>query len=55
MRFKYLTTDTSQNEFDSLLRIPLRLCLDDRAVEALALVDSGATVNVLRDIVIIVS
>jgi hypothetical protein len=47
MRFKYSTTDPSQNEFDSLPRIPLRLCQGDRAVEALGLVDSGATVNVL--------
>jgi hypothetical protein len=47
MRLKYSTIDTSQNEFDSLPRIPLRLCLGDRAVEALGLVDSGATVNVL--------
>ncbi|MCC5645623.1 hypothetical protein LC607_22280 [Nostoc sp. CHAB 5824] len=47
MRFKYSTIDTSQNEFDSLPRIPLRLCLGDKAVEALGLVDSGATVNVL--------
>ncbi|WP_334773319.1 hypothetical protein [Nostoc sp.] len=28
-------------------RIPLSLCLGDRTVEALGLVDSGATVNVL--------
>ncbi len=49
MRFKYSTIDTSQNEFDSLPRIPLRLCLGDRAVEALGLVDSGATVNVLSN------
>ncbi|MGF1934007.1 MAG: hypothetical protein RM347_006340 [Nostoc sp. ChiQUE02] len=47
MRFKYSTIDTSQNEFDSLPRIPLSLCLGDRTVEALGLVDSGATVNVL--------
>ncbi|WP_414530082.1 hypothetical protein [Nodularia chucula] len=47
MRFKYTTTDPSQNEFDSLPRVPLRLRQGDRAVEALGLVDSGATVNVL--------
>ncbi len=47
MRFKYTTTDSSQNEFDNLPRIPLRLRQGDRAVEALGLVDSGATVNVL--------
>ncbi|MEH2368395.1 hypothetical protein [Nostoc sp.] len=47
MRFKYSTTDPSQNEFDSLPRIPLCLRQGDKAVEALGLVDSGATVNVL--------
>lgn len=47
MRFKYSTTDPSQNELDSLPRIPLRLRRDDRTIEALGLVDSGATVSVL--------
>lgn len=47
MRFKYTTTDPSQNEFDSLPRVPLRLRRADRAVETVGLVDSGATVNVL--------
>ncbi|NDJ23667.1 hypothetical protein GS682_18890 [Nostoc sp. B(2019)] len=47
MRFKYSTTNPSQNEFDSLPRIPLRLCQDDKTIEAFGLVDSGATVNVL--------
>ena len=47
MRFKYSTTDPSQDESDSLPRIPLILRRDRRAVEAVALVDSGATVNVL--------
>ncbi|WGV27241.1 hypothetical protein [Halotia branconii] len=47
MRFKYSTTNPSQNEFDSLPRIPLRLCQGNRTVEVLGLVDSGATVNVL--------
>lgn len=47
MRFKYSTTDLSQNEFDSLPRIPLRLCRENRAIEALGLIDSGATVSVL--------
>ncbi len=47
MRFKYSTTDSSQNEFDSLPRIPLRLQRENRFIEALGLVDSGATVNVL--------
>lgn len=47
MRFKYSTTNPSQNEFDSLPRIPLRLRQDDKTIEAFGLVDSGATVNVL--------
>jgi hypothetical protein len=47
MRFKYSTSDAAQNEFDSLPRLPLRLSQGDRAIEALGLVDSGATVNVL--------
>lgn len=49
MRFKYSTTDSSQNEFDSLPRIPLILRNNDQAieVEVVGLVDSGATVNVL--------
>jgi hypothetical protein len=47
MRFKYSTTSPTQNEFDSLPRIPLRLRQGDRSVEAMGLVDSGATVNVL--------
>jgi hypothetical protein len=47
MRFRYTTNDPSQNEFDSLPRIPLRLLQGNRVVEAIGLVDSGATVNVL--------
>lgn len=47
MRFKYSTTNSSQNEFDSLPRIPFNLRRDNRCVEVLGLVDSGATVNVL--------
>jgi hypothetical protein len=47
MRFNYSTTSSSQNEFDSLPRISLALRREDRSVEAIALVDSGATVNVL--------
>ncbi|MGB3205725.1 MAG: hypothetical protein WBB28_12110 [Crinalium sp.] len=47
MRFKYSTTSPSQNEFDSLPRIPLVLRRGDQIVEALGLVDSGATINVL--------
>ncbi|OHB82804.1 MAG: hypothetical protein A2V98_14770 [Planctomycetes bacterium RBG_16_64_12] len=47
MRFKYSTTDPSQDEFDSLPRVPLVLRSEHEAVEAVGLVDSGATVNVL--------
>jgi hypothetical protein len=47
MRFKYSTTSPTQNEFDSLPRLPLSLLREDRRVEATALVGSGATVNVL--------
>lgn len=47
MRFRCSTTDPSQNEFDSLPRLPLILRREGRTVEALALVDSGATVNVM--------
>ena len=47
MRFPYTVTDPNQNEFDSLPRLPLTLQLDHRRVEAVGLVDSGATVNVL--------
>jgi hypothetical protein len=47
MRFKYSTSNPSQNEFDSLPRIPLILHSRDRSVEVLGLVDSGATINVL--------
>jgi len=47
MRFKYSTTDPSQNEFDSLPRLPLTLNLDSNSIEVVGLVDSGATVNVL--------
>lgn len=47
MRFKYSTTDPSQNEFDSLPRLPLILRKGDQIIEVLGLVDSGATINVL--------
>ncbi len=41
------TIDPSQDEFDSLPRIPLVLRRNGQVVEAVGLVDSGATVNVL--------
>jgi hypothetical protein len=47
MRLKYSTTNPTQNEFDSLPRLSLSLRREDRVVESIALVDSGATVNVL--------
>ena len=47
MRFRYSTNDPSQNEFDSLPRVPIVLRREGRTVEAMGLVDSGATVNVM--------
>jgi hypothetical protein len=47
MQFKYSTTSPTQNEFDSLPRLPLMLHRENQTVEADGLVDSGATVNVL--------
>lgn len=47
MRFRYSTIDLSQNEFDSLPRVSLILRHGDEQLEAVGLVDSGATVNVL--------
>jgi hypothetical protein len=47
MRFKYSTNNPSQNQFDSLPRIPLILRSENRLVEVVGLVDSGATINVL--------
>jgi hypothetical protein len=47
MRFQYSTTSPSQNEFDSLPRLPLLLRRENQEIEAVGLVDSGATVNVL--------
>lgn len=47
MRFRYTTTDPTQNEWDSLPRLPITLRLGGRAIFVEGLVDSGATVNVL--------
>ena len=47
MKFRYSTADPSQDEFDSLPRISLKLHYHDQEVEVIGLVDSGATVNVL--------
>ncbi|GFP39213.1 MAG: hypothetical protein DDT18_01771 [Actinobacteria bacterium] len=46
MRFKYSTTDPSQDEFDSLPRLPLVLRSHSQNVEVVGLIDSAATVNV---------
>jgi hypothetical protein len=47
MRLKYSTTSPTQNEFDSLPRLPLTLHRENQAIDVVGLVDSGATVNVL--------
>ena len=47
MRFPYTTTHPLQNNLDSLPRLPMTLINQQRRVEALGLVDSGATINVL--------
>ena len=47
MLFKYSTTNSTQNEFDSLPRLPISLHREERVVETVGLVDSGATINVL--------
>lgn len=47
MQFQYSTTDPTQNELDSLPRLPLILRLGKQFINAAGLVDSGATVNVL--------
>lgn len=47
MRFKYSISDPSQNEYDSLPRVNFSLFCNNRQVEVLGLLDSGATINVL--------
>jgi hypothetical protein len=47
MQFRYSTIDPAQSEFESLPRIPLVLRNRDRAIEAIGLVDSGSSVNIL--------
>ncbi len=47
MRIKYSITSPAQNEFDSLPRLSISLRREDRIVELIGLVDSGATVSVL--------
>ncbi|MCP4356429.1 MAG: hypothetical protein GY796_00215 [Chloroflexi bacterium] len=47
MRLQYSTSDPIHDEFDSLPRLTLQLYHHNHQVEAVGLVDSGATVNVL--------
>jgi hypothetical protein len=47
MKFSYSISDPSQNEFDSLPRLTMLLSNNNREIEVIGLVDSGATVNVL--------
>ncbi len=47
MRFRYSTIDPSQDEFDSLPRVPLILRRENQQIEVVGLLDSGATVNIL--------
>lgn len=47
MRYKYSTLLSGQDMPDSLPRLPLLLQSGSYSIEALGLVDSGATVNVL--------
>lgn len=47
MKFQYSTTSPEHDEFDSLPRLELHLRNGQRGVDAVGLVDSGATVNVL--------
>lgn len=47
MRIPYSNSDPSQDELDSLPRLPLILRYDQQHAPAVGLVDSGATVNVL--------
>ena len=47
MRVKYSTTSPTQDEFDSLPRLALRLSNGHQSVTAVRLIDSGATVSVL--------
>jgi hypothetical protein len=47
MRFKYSTLNPLQREADSLPWLPLELSRNERKIQVVGLVDSGATVNVL--------
>ena len=47
MRFRYSTSDPSQDQIESLARVPLVLRNANRVLEVVGLIDSGATANVL--------
>jgi len=47
MIFKYSVADPSQSSFDSLPRLPMSLNCNNRQIEVVGLVDSGATVSVI--------
>lgn len=47
MRFQYSVLNSSQDELDSLPRVPITLFNGNARVRALGIVDSGATVSVL--------
>lgn len=47
MRFRYSTTGSAQAEPDSLPWLPLTLRVGSQVIQAVGLVDSGATVSVL--------
>lgn len=47
MRFKYSVTDPSRNELDSLPHLTLTLLCNNRQIDVVGLVDSGATIYVL--------
>jgi hypothetical protein len=47
MRFKYSVKSQTQSELYSLPRLPLTLSRDGISIDVVALVDSGATMNVL--------
>src|SRR5438045_2284972 len=47
MRFQYSILNSSQDEFDSLPRVPLTLYSGSSKLQALGIIDSAATVSVL--------
>lgn len=47
MKFTYTNAHPLQMEAEKMPRLPIRLRFNQHSVEAIALVDSGATVNIL--------